>query len=310
MRAADTKKKTAKGGSDDGEATGAVWENPLMPNARLRQIYLAMTRARTLARALPRGRGQATTGLEACLASAAVDLGPDDLVSDALAGGVVDFLRGTPLNEVMRRGRGGMRAECGQASRLPEAPGAAARVWTGLGAAATLKAVTARAKAETRDSSQMGVAVAYLLADELEAGKLREALTFAREKELPAVFVVLPLEARGGKASAAKLARVTALALGCGLPGIPVDADDAVAIYRVAQESIGHARTGGGPAVMVCVPFVLAGEAGRRALAADAIRELEKYMLTRGVATRPWMERETRSFVRRVEAGKSASKKR
>ena len=28
------------------------------------------------------------------------------------------------------------------------------------------------------------------------------------------------------------------------------DAHDAVAIYRVAQESIGHARMGGGPALM------------------------------------------------------------
>ena len=31
----------------------AVYENPLIPNARLRQIYRAMVRARTLARALP-----------------------------------------------------------------------------------------------------------------------------------------------------------------------------------------------------------------------------------------------------------------
>ncbi len=56
------------------------------------------------------------------------------------------------------------------------------------------------------------------------------------------VFVVLP--ARGAK----RAGGVTALALECGVPAIPVDADDAVAIFRVAQESIGRARIGGGVA--------------------------------------------------------------
>jgi len=75
---------------------GAVWENPLMPNVKLRQIYRAMVRLRTLARALPAG-GRKGLGMEAVLVSTSVDLGPGDFVSDAIGGGVVEFLRGAGL---------------------------------------------------------------------------------------------------------------------------------------------------------------------------------------------------------------------
>ena len=91
----------------------AAYENPLIPNARLRQIYLAMLRARMLEKALPASRRMRTlpgagkayalgnTGLEACLVSTSVDLGPGDLVSDALTGGMVEFLRGAALGKVL-----------------------------------------------------------------------------------------------------------------------------------------------------------------------------------------------------------------
>ena len=80
-----------------------AWENPLMPNARLRQIYVAMMQARVLARTLPsRRRDRATLGNEACLVSPAIDLGAGDLVSDALGGGTIDFLRGAKLAGCMQ----------------------------------------------------------------------------------------------------------------------------------------------------------------------------------------------------------------
>src|ERR1700729_4221033 len=91
------------------------YENPLIPNARLKQIYLAMVRARMFARALPaRRRGGWAAGMEACLASTSVDLEPKDLVSDAIGGEVVEFLR-----RVKPAKRGGVVAECGAAHTLP-----------------------------------------------------------------------------------------------------------------------------------------------------------------------------------------------
>jgi TPP-dependent pyruvate/acetoin dehydrogenase alpha subunit len=146
------------------------------------------------------------------------------------------------------------------------------------------------------------VVVVYALVDEVPAALWKKALRFAADQELPVVFVVLPpARERGGKArAAAKAGGVSALALSCGVPAIVVDADDAVAIYRVAQESIGHARIGGGAALMECVPFVLKGAAGKVRVTQDAIAGLERTMLQRGVAARAWMEREAKAFAKRI----------
>jgi TPP-dependent pyruvate/acetoin dehydrogenase alpha subunit len=334
----------------------AAWENPLIPNARLRQIYLAMARARTLAKAMPTARRGQTIGLEAALVSATVDLGPGDLVSDALTGGVVEGLRGARLDEALRTGkaadsrrqktsvrgrvRGGSfhKAECGGAGRLIGLSDAAERIWAAMGAAAALKTATAQARIEAKvseseaageesaSSQRAGVVVFYALPGELSAALWKKALSFAAEQELPLVFVLLPAaRVRSGKARATKVGGVSALALGCGVPAIAVDADDAVAIYRVAQESVGHARIGGGAALIECVPFVIQdaaskhaatkergatsrhAAANRHSTANDAIAELERYLMQRGIASKTWMEREARLFAQRVEKAKAGS---
>jgi TPP-dependent pyruvate/acetoin dehydrogenase alpha subunit len=296
------------------EATdaGTAWENPLIPNARLRQMYGAMVRLRMLACALP-AKGREGLGMEACLVSTSLDLGPGDVVSDALAGGVVEFLRGKRLGAVLRpgnkkakRGAGcGLGAECGASARLPDGMGVAERMWTALGAAATLKAAGAQAKIDAKAAGEMAkdarMAVVYARPGEVPTAVWRKVLVFAAEKELPVIFVVLPIGSGGnGRARG-----VTGLALACHVPAIPVDADDAVAIYRVAQESIGRARIGGGPVLVECVPFVAQGP-GEKAPATDGIAGLERYLLQRKVATKVWMEREAKAFARQVAREKAS----
>ena len=292
-------------------ATGAeietTFDNPLIPNARVRQIYLAMMQVRqleeTLAKQKPRRPGSAAAlGLEACLVSTSVDLGARDVVIDALAGGVVDFLRGATLESVVRKDgvakKRGFKASCGLAAKLPNWPGVEERLWAALGAAATLKAQ--REHADTGadgNTADSGVAVVYTRLGEVTPGLWRRALTFAAEQDLPVMFVVLPAV---GRASAVKAGGMSAIAHRHGIPGIAVDADDAVAIYRVAQEALGRARMGGGAVLIECVPFVLEGARGLHKASMDAIRGLEHYMLGRRIATRKWMERETKSFVKRI----------
>jgi hypothetical protein len=291
----------------EGAETEAVWENPLIPNVRLRQLYRSMVRLRALALALPAKRRDGL-GMEACLASTSVDLGPGDVVSDAIAGGVVEFLRGKTLGAVLRPGsktrKRGPGAECGAAAALPGGMGVPERMWAALGAAAALKAAGAQAKVDAKAAGEaardLRVAVVYARPGEISAAVWRKVLAFAAEKELPVMFVVLP--ARGGKGRAGA---VTKLALGCHVPGIPVDADDAVAIYRVAQESIGRARIGGGPALMECVPFVVQGK-GKNAAASDGIAGLESYLVQRKVATQVWMAREAKEFAKRVAREKAS----
>jgi TPP-dependent pyruvate/acetoin dehydrogenase alpha subunit len=81
-----------------------------------------------------------------------------------------------------------------------------------------------------------------------------------------------------------------------------------VAIYRVSQESIGHARSGGGPALIECVPYALPAGQSRRRSAADGIGGLEQYMLPRKVVTSAWIDRETKAFAKRLARDKGASK--
>jgi len=301
------------------ESETPAYENPLIPNARLRQIYLAMLRAQMLEKALPAARrtravaaasqGYATgiAGLEACLASTSVDLGPHDLVSDALTGGVIDFLRGATLDSVLRPAQRPKRrtflADCGTAFRLAPAPGLSERLWSAMGAAAAVKAQSTHARKSANPDGSMpsprGVALVYARPTDFTGALAKKVLTSAAQQELPIVFVLLPPPRIKLAAANARASRsvASALALRHRVPGIAVDADDAVAIYRVAQESIGRARAGGGPALIECVPFILQGP---RAAPQDSISALERYLLHRGIATRAWMDREARTFATRL----------
>lgn len=301
----------------------AAYENPLIPNAKLRQIYAAMVRSRMLGKALAkRRRGEGVPGLEACLVSTTVDLGQDDFVSDAVMNGTVDFLRGamfrstlsgvqtlreTTLESVLRPDdkarRRGLKADCGAPSRLPAMPGNEARFWTAMGIALASKAEHAqeRAKANAGAARHGGVVVVYARPGECSPALWRKVLAFTEEQLLPVLFVVLPAtQRRGADAKATRPGAMSAVAQRNGIPGMAVDADDAVALYRVAQEAIARARVGGGAALMECVPFLLEGAKRLPQTTADAIEELERYMLVRSVATRRWMEREAESCARRI----------
>lgn len=302
----------------------AAYENPLIPNANLRQIYGAMARARLLGKALAkRRRGKGAVGLEACLVSTSVDLGQDDFVSDAVMGGTVDFLRGTmfeptlggtvqalretTLESVLRPDdkarRRGLKADCGAPMRLPAVPGNEARLWSAMGIALALKARHTHGRVETSADAarRNGVVVVYARPGEGSPALWRKVLAFAAEHLLPALFVVLPAtQRRGVNAKATTPGAMSAVSHRHGVPGMAVDANDAVALYRVAQEAIARARIGGGAALMECVPFLLEGTKQLPQTLADAIEELERYMLGRGVATRRWMEREAESCAKRI----------
>jgi TPP-dependent pyruvate/acetoin dehydrogenase alpha subunit len=187
---------------------------------------------------------------------------------------------------------------------LAAAPSAAERLWTAIGAAMALKAAHETAKKskpkpddETPSQPQMGVVLAYVRPGELTRAEWQQVLTFVAQQVLPLIVVLLP--------GSPKPAETTAIALKSGVPGIAVDAADAVALYRVAQESIVRARMGGGAALMECVPFVVEGG---KVKPADAIATIEQYLLHRKVATETWMTREAKQFAKRLAAAKAAPK--
>jgi TPP-dependent pyruvate/acetoin dehydrogenase alpha subunit len=258
----------------------APHENPLINNKKLRQLYKAMVEARILAahivrlqRGVKAGRRlDSTHGQEACRVSTAIELGPSDFVSDAQQGLVMDHVLGAEVGSVLKRIAGlGSKGEIGTGHRqLPWVEDVDDRLRLALGAALAFKAL-----------KQPNLVVAYVRRRDAVGGSWRRVLTLAAKLELPIIIVVLP-EVKGKKKDIGA-GHVIAKARACGVPGIPVDSSDAVALYRVAQESIGRVRGGGGPVVIDCVGYRTQGKV------VDPIVQMKEFLLGKKVCTSVWL---------------------
>jgi len=291
------------------KGAGEAGENPLVPNAKLRQMYTAMLEARMLDEAIAkRTRGArgakrpaSIQGEEAVRVSTAIELGADDLISDvALSAGMGLILGGDPASLLKRFSkpathsrrtpvRGGERV-------VPVVDDAEQRMSLALGAASGLKA-----------QGRRGVLVAYARKGELSKGAWRKALETAAKLELPVIFIVLPgtgrasrSDERGERLVACEAAR------GASVPGMPVDACDAVALYRVVQESLGRARGGDGPVLIECIGWHLEG---RRSASEDPLEHLKESLLARKICTSAWFDQIARAVRRRLTAKRGAAKK-
>ena len=138
--------------------------------------------------------------------------------------------------------------------------------------------------------------VAFLRENPTASDAGREALHLAAAHKLPIMFVYA-----SGSIEAAEMHAF-------GFPIIPVDGNDVVAVYRVAHECIVRARQGGGPSAIAC-SFE---ESGR-----DPLRNMEKYLGTKGlfkarqrektIASFELMLQEARKAARKSSRGRSAS---
>jgi hypothetical protein len=277
----------------------AAYENPLIPNARLRQMLAVIDRLHTVESALPARRRSGALTREAALVAPAIGLAPGDLLSDALHGPALRFLRGTALHIALAPAdakpsrRRGILAECGPARLLPFLSSASDRLLAAIGAAQALQANSGQA------DSTRSVVVAYIRSGEAESALLRRVFQLAAEQSLPILFVAL--QPSGPYHSRSSNGTLSSLSHRAGVPGIATDASDAVAIYRVAQESLGRARAGGGPALIECVPFILANPSkSRTEQTASAVAAIEHYILARSILTPEAIARDRRQFAREL----------
>jgi len=107
----------------------------------------------------------------------------------------------------------------------------------------------------------------------------RDAFALVARDRLPVVAVLENL----GKDS--HPARLVEAGRKHGVPCITVDANDAVAVYRVAREAIHRARTGRGGTIIDCYPLPLPGNRPTDGLAA-----MEQYMKRFGIWSDDWKE--------------------
>ncbi len=79
-------------------------------------------------------------------------------------------------------------------------------------------------------------------------------------------------------------------------PTIPVDRDDALAIYRVVFECAQRARLGAGPSHLACVPRPRKGSAD----GSDALVRLETMLRARGAFGKSWRNGLERRLIREL----------
>ena len=93
-----------------------------------------------------------------------------------------------------------------------------------------------------------------------------------------------------------------------GFPGITVDGNDVVAVYRVASEAIAHARKGNGPTLIECKTYRWYGhseidpakyrdpEEVERWKANDPILNMEKYLMRKGLFSEEYKQKVAAEF--------------
>lgn len=266
-------------------SAGEGGENPLVPNEKLRQMYRKMLEARKLddtaaKRAAAAGRRRIATirGQEAVRVSTLIDLGDHDLISDTEPTAGMGLLLGGDGGRLVRSlvsakakpedlwKEAGCRRALGWAAEGEE------RLRLALGAALALKS-----------QGRSGVVVAYARKDEMSAAAWKKVFASAARLDLPIIFVALPRLSAVRKG--AELNELCGAARTAGVPGIPVDACDSVALYRLTQESLGRTRGGDGPVLIESVRWRVDGT---RDGIDDPLDHLKHFLLERKICDAKW----------------------
>jgi TPP-dependent pyruvate/acetoin dehydrogenase alpha subunit len=275
-------------------------ENPLVPNAKLKAMYIAMLEARTLEEAIQkrlRSRGQkrraaSIRNQEAVRASTVFQLEADDLISDTGTSAGMASILGTDGTALLKAYTSSKSPKLIVDKLLPSFQDAEEGRSMILGAALTLKA-----------QSRKGVVIAYIQKDALSAATWARILRPAVKYELPIIFILLPRIAGFKKGD--EVAGTAKLAGKARVPGIPVDACDAVALYRVIQESLGRTRGGDGPVLIECISW--RSQPRTEDASRDPIEHLRLFLEGRRISTPSWFRQVEAAAHRRLKRKRNAS---
>lgn len=238
-------------------------ENPLLGHARMRAMYRALTETRALSRHAGKKLGL-SPNLEACWVGTAIDLRPGDLSSGAHTEGFNVYIRAIGARKTDR------------GPTLPEFKRAAARVAAAKpfpgSAADGLCCAIGQAQALAAAAGK-NIALAYVDVADLTPAEWKRLLTVANGGELPLIIVTIP-----AKVADIDLHAIARKLPGAGIPVIAVDAGDAVALFRVMQETSIRARADGGVVVIECVRT-----------GTDPVRLLATQLRKKGICSDRWL---------------------
>ena len=314
-------RKAAKESTTAAEAPHDGKGFSLISSEKLLEIYTAMVKCRMIAQqasALQPGKRREDlycAGREAVLAAVLVDLVPEDALSLSHGDFAAGYIKGMPLETVFRSlsaavNSSGPRRSLLQSNNgshghvIPPAPSAAAQLAIACGMANAWK---------LKLNGKITVALCGEDAAPIEAW--RDALTFAGLHQLPLLLVChrnVRSEAEE-RAAQTLFDELSAHAHTCRVPALTVDGQDAVAVYRVAFESIARARQGRGPTLIECRAYVCKNHRGTRKEASDLpeakdpIRRMETYLLRKGLFNPALKRRIAAAFRRELVAATESS---
>lgn len=248
------------------------------------------------------GNYYAAVGQEATEVGATIDLEPGDYVAPSHRNFVTNIMKGTPLNLMYAQlyarksspdqGRSSP-AHCGYGpgNVITPASTIAAQLNIGTGVALAFQL-----------QKKANIVVALSGDGSTSLGFWHEALNFAGVRKLPIVYICennLWAESVSTRLQTS-VEDLSIKAQAYGFPGITVDGNDVVAVYRVAREAIRRAREGEGPTLIECKTYRWYGhseidpakyrspEEVEYWKAKDPIPAMERYLEQRGLWSDDW----------------------
>ncbi len=247
------------------QASNRADGGPRLSEETLRRLYTYMLKCRMVeerARLLFRqgkfaGNYYAAVGQEATEVGATIDLLAEDTIAPSHRNFVTNIMKGAPLKLLYAQlyarktspdqGRSSP-AHCGYAPANVITPAStiAAQLNIGTGVALGYKI-----------QKRNHVVVALSGEGSTSLGFWHEALNFAGVHQLPIIYVLennLWAESVPVRLQTA-IEDLSIRAQSYGFPGVTVDGNDVVAVYRAAREAIERARQGGGPTLIECKTY-------------------------------------------------------
>ena len=238
----------------------------IISSEKLLALYRALLRCRALddrvanlrrsANSTPSNNGwrKLASSPHAAAVAAVIDLLPGDAVVAETADFIPRFVRRAPASAVLATLHSAASHDASPAVLLTRA----------------LSAGRIR-----KEQNKKKIAVVFR-SDESESSAMwREALHAAAGERLPILFLCCdPPMVAGANLGTRKY----------GVPAIAADANDVVALYRVACESIAHARRGNGPTLIECVPWPASLARNGATAPQDAILKMEDYLSQSGIS--------------------------
>jgi pyruvate dehydrogenase E1 component alpha subunit len=258
-------------------------EFSLIPHEKLLDLYAAMLKCRMIAKAVPiakkDGRKRSILVSEAVTVGVGIDLLAGDAISPVASDLTPCVVKGVAAKALQRWWSS-------PSTRVPRVLARANVISPAASPAARLEAAL-RLAAHFRSTDSESVVVFFAGPGLLQTRRaasptlsqrlLGSCLSRAAAQLLPILFVMQ---------SETDADNFLPISLQSGVPGIVVDRDDAVAVYRVASEALTHARRGNGPTLIHSKPWPLNGHRHKTRKHRDPIGKMELYLTGKRLAYR------------------------